>query len=360
MQIRFAIPGDLDARTGGYGYDRSIIAGLEAVGFAVDVIGLAGDFPSASPASVAAAEAALAGIPAGEVTLVDGLAFGALPGVAERHGRRLALVALVHHPLCLETGLTPEAARALEEAERAALGHARHVVVTGNETAREVARRFDVPHQRISVVLPGTGSVSGPGSAARASMQPDGRLRILSVGTLSPRKGHDTLISALARIAGLEWDARIVGNATMHPETAAALKAQARDLGLADRVDFAGEVESAVPEMLAAQIFALASRYEGYGMAFAEAMAHGLPVVGCRAGAVPDVVPPEAGYLVPPDDPAALAGALRRLIEDGPLRHIVAEGAWQAGRRLPTWQDAARAFADILAAAPRLTRIAEA
>ena len=84
------------------------------------------------------------------------------------------------------------------------------------------------------------------------------------------------------------------------------------------------------------------------GMAFAEALAHGLPVVGTRGGAVPDVVPPDAGILVPPGDPAALADALRGVIAGAALRARLAEGAARAGAALPRWADAAARVAAVL------------
>ena len=88
-----------------------------------------------------------------------------------------------------------------------------------------------------------------------------------------------------------------------------------------------------------ADIFALPSRYEGYGMAFAEALARGVPIVAARAGAVPDTVPPQAGILVEPDDPSALADALERLINDPALRRQLSSAAWDHAQKLPCWEN---------------------
>jgi glycosyltransferase involved in cell wall biosynthesis len=96
---------------------------------------------------------------------------------------------------------------------------------------------------------------------------------------------------------------------------------------------------------LASDVFVLASRFEGYGMALAEAIAHGLPVVSTMAGAISDTVPVGTGLLVPPDDAAALAQALRRLISDRAERQRLAMKARAAAAQLPTWQDSARLFA---------------
>ena len=127
------------------------------------------------------------------------------------------------------------------------------------------------------------------------------------------------------------------------PATTEAVTAAIRRLGLSARVRLAGPQVG--PDLdahyAASDIFVLASRYEGYGMVFAEAMAHGLPVVASGAGAVRDTVPDAAGIVVPVDDRRALAAALRRMIADPEFRRARAEGAWEAGQALPRWPDTA-------------------
>jgi glycosyltransferase involved in cell wall biosynthesis len=98
----------------------------------------------------------------------------------------------------------------------------------------------------------------------------------------------------------------------------------------------------------AADLFVLASYFEGYGMAYSEALAHGLPVIGTTAGAITETVPREAGLLVPPGDAAALAAALRRAITDSDLRQRLAGSAFAAARQLPTWSQSGAIFAKAL------------
>ena len=90
----------------------------------------------------------------------------------------------------------------------------------------------------------------------------------------------------------------------------------------------------------------LPSRFEGYGMAYAEALAHGLPVVGTTAGAIPDTVPADAGVLVPPDDVAALSARCGVLIEQPGARAALAAAARAA--RFPSWSEQAAKFAQVL------------
>ena len=95
-------------------------------------------------------------------------------------------------------------------------------------------------------------------------------------------------------------------------------------------------------------MFVLASRHEGYGMAFAEAINQGLPVVGTRAGAIPETVPAGAGILIEPDDAAALAAALRTMIADARARENYAAAARAAAVHLPRWDATARIFLKVI------------
>ncbi len=342
----FAVPGDLDTPTGGYAYDRRIIAELRRLGFAVDVIDLGEGFPRPSCDIRAAALAALRCAPPGSPIVIDGLAYGALPELAADFCRARPVIALVHHPLALETGLTDEAAAKLRASERIALSGARRVIVPSAATASILVADYGVPRDCIAIAPPGCDRV------ARAHGNAGGPVALLSVGALVPRKGHDLLIAALAEIADLDWRLTIAGPRDRDAATAARLEAQIAALGLAARVTLAGAV---APDRLAAlyaaaDLFVLASRFEGYGMAFAEAASYGLPVIGTTAGAIREAVPAGAGLLVPPDDVAALTGALRRLIADRDERRRLAEGALRAAERLPTWEASARRVAETIEA----------
>ncbi len=339
--LYFAIPGNLATRSGGYGYDRRMIAELGALGWQVEHLPLPDGFPQPDAAALAGTARLLAGLPDGALVLVDGLAFGAMPEIAAAEAERLRLVALVHHPLALETGLDAATAAALAASEQRALGFAREVVTTSPTTARELVANFAVADDRLAVVVPGTEA------AAKAQGSGDVPM-ILSVGSLIARKDHASLVDALARIRDLSWHCRIVGDGTADPATAKALRVQIADLGLDDRITLCGASEAIDREYAAADIFALASRYEGYGMVFAEALAHGLPIVGCAGGAVPEVVPEAAGMLVPPGDVGGIADALRLLLSRPERRHAMGDAAYAAGQKLPSWRQSAETLSRIL------------
>jgi len=339
------LPGDPAARTGGYEYDRRIVAGLRALGWDVRVHLLPDRFPRPTAADLALAARTFAALPDGAQVLVDGLAFGALPELAARESRRLRLIALVHHPLAAETGLSPGERQALERSERAALAEARAVVVTSPATAAAL-RPYGVAPSRILVVEPGT----EPAPLSGGSRPGGGPVQLLCLATLTPRKGHDLLVRALAALRHRDWHLECVGSATRSPGTAAALAELVATLGLEERVRLRGELSSAALEAAwdAADLLVLPSHHEGYGMAVAEALARGLPVVATDVGAVAGLVGVEAGLVVPAGDQAALTSALDSLLGDAAARARLAAGAARVRRRLPDWAQACRRLAAAL------------
>ena len=196
-EVVFAVPGDLATPTGGYAYDRRMIAELPALGWQPRVLALGDGFPRPTAAVRAAAGASFAALAAGSPIVIDGLAFGVLPEVAETLASTHRLVALVHHPLALESGLSAGDAGALRASERAALVCAHRVIATSAATARLLTADYGVPAKALAVVEPGTDRVA---VAPRAG---DGMVALLAVGSVVPRKGYDVLVAALARLGRL-------------------------------------------------------------------------------------------------------------------------------------------------------------
>jgi glycosyltransferase involved in cell wall biosynthesis len=339
--IVFAVPGDLATPTGGYAYDRRMIAELTQLGWSVEVADIGSDFPRPSGQTLEAARARLTAVATGIPIVVDGLAFGVIPELAADLHPDHPLIALVHHPLALESGISAAEAGSFRARERAALAMTDNVVVTSPSTGRLLTSEYGVDPDDITVALPGNEPKT------RATGSRDGTLMLLAVGPLVQRKGYDVLVTALADLKELPWRLTIAGDRTRSPAVATAVEADILRHGLADRIELTGAVPDAhLQELYAgADLFVLPSRFEGYGMAFAEALAHGLPVIGTTAGAIPETVPADAGLLVPPDDPQALTSALRRLICDADERRRFATAARDAAARLPTWRQSAELFA---------------
>jgi glycosyltransferase involved in cell wall biosynthesis len=325
-EIVFVVPGRLDQLTGGYLFDRRIVEGLRARGRAVRVIEL----------SAQAAGAPLTALAEDTKTVVDGLALADHAEAMVGQARRLRLIAFVHGPLAQETGLSPAAAKRATELEAELLSRVRGVLCPSRRTAAAV-ESYGISRERIAVVPPGTAKPTRPPGPRRACVR-----ALLCVANLVPRKGHEVLVEALARIHNLDWSLSCVGSLERHPATARAVRRLIRTTGLGRRITLAGECppQSVARAYRAADAFVLPSFHEGYGMVYAEAMVHGLPIIATTAGAIPETVPPDAGLLVPPGDPAALARAVRRLIAQPVLAARLAAGSRVAGARLPDWAQA--------------------
>ncbi|MEZ5492924.1 MAG: glycosyltransferase family 4 protein [Gammaproteobacteria bacterium] len=339
--VYFVFPGNLDTPSGGYHYDRRLIGELRAAGLAVEAVPLPAGFPFPDQAARSLTRQVLATLPDQAVVIVDGLAFGALAAEAEAEARRLRFIALCHHPLALESGLDAVQQHTLRLSEQRALQCARAVLVTSAYTRQLLVSQFAVAAGQVVVAQPGTERVA----FAPCDGDP---LRLLTVASLIPRKGHDVLIDALATLSNLRWEARFIGSDAFDPHWAAGLKQQMNRQQLAGRIGFPGALQNLEQEYQSADLFVLPSRFEGYGMVFAEALAAGLPIIAAQAGAVPDVVPPTAGILVAPDDREALTTALHRLLTDHRQRQEFQLGAREAAAALPTWADSARHVAALI------------
>lgn len=342
-EVAFAIPGDITVPSGGYAYDRRVLALLPGLGIAVRHLELPGSFPAPGQDDLARTKQLLEAAREGSVLLIDGLAYGAMPAdlvASLKH----PIAALVHHPLCLEAGLTPQRAAELKRLETAALAFARGVIVTSPTTARTLTADFAVPADRITVAEPGTDA------APRAKGSGSATLRLLAVGSVVPRKGYDVLIEALAPLRHLPWRLDIAGALDRHSAAALALSRQIEANGFEDRITLHGAVPDAMLADLydRADLFVMSSHYEGFGMVLTEALARGLPIVTTAAGAAVETVPDGAALKVEPGQPRALAWTLGRAIEDKRMRQGLADAAWAAAASLPRWEDTARRIAAVI------------
>lgn len=344
--VDLLVPGDISQLTGGYIYDRRIFTGLERLGWDVSVHSLPDTFPEPDASTLEAADAVLSRIADGRTVVVDGLAFAGLRKLIPAHTQRLDVVALIHHPLAFETGTDAATAERLLAAERAALALVDSVIVTSEWTKRALAG-FGVDASRVVVVKPGTDP------APLRSPIPGAPTELLCVASLTPRKGHAVLFDALGRLRDRHWHLTCAGSLARDAPLVESLLAQIERLGLRERVALVGEIEPpALGDYYArADVFVLASYMEGYGMAFAEALARGIPIVATTGGAVAATVPAAASRLVPPGDAGLLAAALTELLDDERLRVRLGEAAAAVRARLPTWDEAAREFARALARA---------
>jgi glycosyltransferase involved in cell wall biosynthesis len=189
--------------------------------------------------------------------------------------------------------------------------------------------------RRIVVVTPGRDPLAARSHAKRAG-------RVLCVANWTPGKGIHTLVAAAARVPEVSLD--LVGD-TPDAGYAARVRRAIAARGLTSRVRVHGSLGGAALERryAAASIFTLPTIREGYPIVFVEALAHGLPVVGCDIPAVREVTG-GAAILVPPGRVAPLAAALKRLATDDRLRRALARRSLLRARRLPTWAESEARF----------------
>ena len=350
--LTLIVPGNPEQRTGGYLYDRRIAEELRRGGWQVRVIGLAGTFPLADDKAARAMYTTLDELGDGEAVVIDGLALGGVPDAVAPHAKRLDLSALVHHPLGDETGLEEPARQQLLHSERRALALCRRIIVTSPFSARRL-QALGLTRQRPLAVEPGvTPAELAPAAKARLEGAPEPiEERLLCVASLTPRKGQDVLLTALAGLPTAGWRCRLSGSAQRDPDFAKRLKNQIQRSGLSDRIELAGERDEA--ELAAdydwATVCVLPSHYEGYGMVVTEALARGLPVISTTGGALADTLPDDAGLKVAPNRPNQLGQAISRWLSDPALRRDLTLGASRARARLPDWRNSAQRFADALA-----------
>jgi glycosyltransferase involved in cell wall biosynthesis len=338
--IHFAIPGALDQPTGGYRYDAAIIMGLRRHGHEVVVHELAGRHPEPDAVAVAAAQSCNDASRDG-ILVIDGLALPSFAGLNDAAVIERAVV-LVHHPLPLETGIEPGARRRFAAIERDAFVHCRRIVTTSLATARGLWG-YGVDRTKVAIVTPPLRPTS-PVPTRRSR----GTVAILCVASITPRKNHRALLAALAGLRDRCWRLACVGPTDRDSRALSQLRLARHSFNLRRRVVITGAVpeERVVSHFARADLFALASLHEGYGMAFAEAIASGLPVIGYDAGAVGDVVPHEAGTLV--RHIAGLRAALRRVLFHPDIRRRMRATARSHRQRYPDPSTQAKKFATAL------------
>ena len=168
-----------------------------------------------------------------------------------------------------------------------------------------------------------------------------------SVGSITQRKGHDVLIKALFELTKIDWRLTIIGPQHFDRHLFETLKTLAHDLKISNRITFLDALneDELEAQYQSADIFALASRYEGYGMAYAEAIVRGIPVIGTTAGAIPDTVPAACGILAKPDHVESFKDALRKIMTDETVRGSLGKNAIASEPSFPTWRGSAEKFA---------------
>jgi glycosyltransferase involved in cell wall biosynthesis len=337
--------------SGGNTYDRRVCRWLRNLGWVVHEHAVSGGWPSPDAGALAALDDVIRRMPDGAVVLLDGLIASAAPEVLVSEARRLRLVVLVHMPLGDRAVGVP--ADTIRSRESAVLSAAAAVLTTSEWCRNRLLALYELSAERLHVAEPGVRSAdAAPGSEAGGAM--------LCVASVTPDKGHGLLLDALQMLSDLTWQCVCVGRLDRAPAFVRQLRCRSRDAGLDDRVHFPGPQAGADlnRSYAGADLMVLASRAETYGMVITEALAHGVPVVVTEVGGVTEAVGygsdgSRPGLLVAPDDPAALAAALRAWLTDADLRRRLRRAAGIRREGLHSWSDTAAVLADVVAGVTR-------
>jgi glycosyltransferase involved in cell wall biosynthesis len=349
--VHVVVPDGVDdpARpSGGNAYDLQVCRALAEIGWPVHVHSVPGSWPRADAAAHAALADVVERIPDGALALLDGLVASAAAEVLVPQANRLRLVALVHMPLGEGT-----ADGDTRRHEGAVLSAVASVVTTSAWSRRTLLELYSLPSDRVHVAEPGVDAAPlSPGTMTAGAL--------LCVAAVIPGKGHDVLLDALATMMDLSWDCLCVGSVDRDPAFAESLRRRVLDDGLGDRVRFSGSRMGADLDRsyASADLLVLPSRAETYGMVVTEALARGLPVVAADVGGVAEALGHgtggiRPGLLVPPDDPAPLAAALRAWLGDAELRVTWRRAARERRASLSGWSTTTSVLAGVLAGAAR-------
>ncbi len=337
MRLSYLISADYARTTGGWIYNERLLAELAVLGWTIDRIELAAGFPDPPAEAIAAASRVLDRLPGNALVLADQVVLSPLAHLLPQQSRRLRFAMLMHHPQVLESSRPAAAAARMDGQERAALALMDRVIATSPLTARQMIADYGVAPARLVTALPGADpQAPSPGSGGSAP-------HLLSLGSVVPRKRHELIVEALAGLADLDWRLTIVGSLAMNAGHATALRRLIDGVGLAGRVTLSGNLTGPQLDALwnRTDLYVASSRHEGFGMAIAEAIARGIPVVSTRSGAVGDWLDPRASILVEPDNVASLLAALRRVLTEPGLRARLRAGTQAARAGLPTWPESA-------------------
>jgi glycosyltransferase involved in cell wall biosynthesis len=336
-EVHLVVPDGIDdpgRPTGGNVYDRRLARGLASIGWTVHEHAVPGFWGQTDADSLAALGRVVERLPDGALVLLDGLIASQAAEVLVGQARRLRLVVLAHMLLG-------------RMRESAVLSHAAAVITTSNWTRQRLLELYSLRADRVHVAEPGVDAAELAQGTARGES-------LLCVAAVTHGKGHDVLLDALATITDLPWRCVCVGSLERDPAFVEALRS--RHAGLDGRVSFTGPLTGADLDRsyAGADLLVLASRAEAYGMVVIEALARGVPVIASDVGGVREALGRgRPGLLVPPDDPGALAAALRRWLEDPGLRERLRHAARERRESLPTWPTTTAVVARVLAGASR-------
>ena len=360
MRVAFVTVGDAGRLTGGYLYNARVISGLREAGVEVEEV-LASGASLEEQRAAAPRLGCLLDPEHFDALVVDALARVVCAPHLDRWQTARPLVAMIHELPSIAGGRAAESKEYARdrELEEPLLRAERLVCVSRH--GRFLLEDRGAPASRVRVVPPGFDRLPHIVREDRRSAS-DTLLRTLCVAQWIPRKGILELVRAWASCERPGALLELVGETSSDPGYASEVRAVVAEVserpGVSVAVTGPVDDDTLATAYAKADLFALPSHYEGYGIVYTEALAHGLPVLACSVGPVPNLLGEQAALLVPPKDEKALSGALDLLLSDAELRIRMSAAARRRARYLPRWDEAVAGFLRVLkeAVALRSTR----
>lgn len=347
MKIGLIIYGSLDTLSGGFLYDRQLVAHLRASGCQVDILSLPWrDYPAHLRDNLRWDWARRIAAARYDLLLQDELNHPSLflLNLLLKRISSTPIITIVHHLRSSEdhpARLMPlyraverfylqtvdgfiYNSRTTRNIVQSLLGHA-----TPHVVAYPAADHREPPPRRVIV------------NAISSRLHANRPLQLLLIGNLMTRKGLHTVLNALARLDTPSWHLHIVGSEEVDPAYSAAMHHRANTLSLTPKLTWHGRInDEAIHPLFSSSDLLVMPSYEGFGIVFLEGMAFGLPVLAAQVGAAPEIVYPGInGYLVPFDDDLALANYLALLESNRVHLATLAYHARRCYEEHPKWTE---------------------
>ncbi len=354
MRVGLIIYGSLDAVSGGYLYDRMLVAHLRSRGDQVEILSLPWrDYGRHLSDNLSWSWLRQLCQTPMDVLLQDELNHPSLVWLNRRLRDQIhaPLIGIVHHLRSSEVRQAWQN-RLYRWVERHYLTTLDGFVCNSYTTQAAVERLIGAK-QAVVVAPPGRDQFSPTLTVDQitARARQAGPLRVLFVGNLIPRKELHTLLAGLATLPQASWQLDVVGSLTANPAYVQAIRQQISRLGLAQQVTLLGALDDAelAAWFVRSHLLAVPSSYEGFGIVYVEGMGFGLPAMASTAGAAGELITHgQNGFLVPPGDAAAVARHVSALCQDRQRLLQMSLAAYKGYATHPTWAETAEAIREFL------------
>ena len=339
MNIHFLIPEDINLLKGNYVYNKRIAEGLKAIGHQVIIQQLPDDFPFPSDTSLQQCRQIMGAIPQAEPVIIDNLVFGVIPDILKDFYLQKPIVALVHITLSADPNLTAYQREMVLSLEKKAQKYAKKFIVSSSYTAN-LLTAAGIEKNQINVIIPGVDNYP------QKKIYPGKPSKLLSIANFTRNKGYMTLMKALTALKNKDWELHCYGNLNFDKEYVDELQMIIRRNGLKEKVWLHGPVsgKELSDVYLNADLFIHASNFETYGMAVAEALAHGIPVITSTGGGICETVPVKMGQFFNPGDVYVLQTIIEELLENPQLYKTLYTEASTYHNQVHTWQKSLESF----------------